>query len=174
MKIFHCQDLNGRVQSQNHPSVDDRDLGLAHMVHFHQHPGECCQLYVAVDGNGEAHGTGMVDNKDVVHVDVEGTVSRAGGKPVAAAAAVDMGGIADEGQEVWVEEGQFVGVGCRYLAQYLEDTVDRDPAILGASWIAVLACEYVEVVAVEVVVQWRAAEGWMIEEKVLFQALALE
>jgi hypothetical protein len=126
-----------------------------------------------VGGSGEAHGTGTADNKDVVHVDVEDTVSRAGGKPVAAAV-VDMEGTVDEGQEVWVGEGQFVGVGCLYQVQYLEDTVDKDPAILGASWIAVLASECVEVVAVVVVVQWRMAEEWMIVEKVLFQALALE
>lgn len=122
-------------------------------------------------GNGEAHGTGTADNKDVVHVDVEGTVSRAGGKP---AVAVDTERTADEGQEVWVEEVQFVGVGCLYQAQYLEDTVDKDPVILGASWIVVLACEGVEEVAVVVAAQWREAEGWMIEEKVLFQAMALE
>lgn len=81
-------------------------------------------------GNGEARGTGMADNKDVVHVDVEGIVNRAGGKP---AVAVDTEGTGDEGQEVWVEEGQFVGVGCLYQAQYLEDIVGKDPVILGAS-----------------------------------------
>lgn len=150
-----------------HPADWLRNIELDN-IHL---PGECYQLYVAVGGNGEAHGTGMADNKDVVHVDVEGTVSRVGGKP---AVAVDMEGTADEGQEVWVEEGQFVGAGCLYQAQHLEDTVDKDPVILEASWIAVLACECVEVVAVVVVAQWREAEEWMIEEKVLLQAMALE
>jgi len=38
----------------------------------------------------------------------------------------------------------------------------------------VLACEGVVVVAVVLRVHWREAEGWMIEEKALFQALALQ
>jgi len=38
----------------------------------------------------------------------------------------------------------------------------------------VLACEGVVVVAVVLGVHWREAEGWMIEEKALFQALALQ
>jgi hypothetical protein len=63
------------------------------------------QPYVAVGGNGEAHGIGTVGNKDV-----EGIVSRAGGKP-AAAAVVGMEGTEHVGREVWVEEGQSVGVG---------------------------------------------------------------
>ena len=37
-----------------------------------------------------------------------------------------------------------------------------------------LACEGVVVVAVVLVVHWREAEGWMIEEKGPFQALALQ
>lgn len=118
-------------------------------------------------GNGEAHGTGTADNKDVEH-----TASRPGGK-LAVVAVVDMEGIENVGQEVWVEEGQFAGVGCLYQAQYWEDIVDRGPVMLGASWIAVMECEGVGVVAVVVVGQRREAEGWMIEEKVLFQAMAL-
>jgi hypothetical protein len=55
----------------------------------------------------------------------------------------------------------------------LEDIVGRDPVTLEASWTAVVACEDVEAVAVAVVAQRREAEGWMIEEKVLFQAMAL-
>lgn len=37
-----------------------------------------------------------------------------------------------------------------------------------------LACEGVGVVAVVLAAQLREAEGWMIEEKTLFQALALD
>jgi hypothetical protein len=74
----------------------------------------------------------MTDNKDVVYVDVEGTVSRVGDKPAAAAAA-DMVGTEGVGQEVWVEEGQFGEVGCLFQAQNLGDIVDRGLVILGAS-----------------------------------------
>lgn len=80
-------------------------------------------------GNGEACDTGTADNKDVVHVDVEGTASRAGDKP-AAAAVVDMEGTEDEGLEVSVEEGQSVGVDCLSQGLNLGDTVDRDLVIL--------------------------------------------
>lgn len=37
-RIFHHRDLKDQVQSQTHPLVDDPNLGLAHTVHFHQHP----------------------------------------------------------------------------------------------------------------------------------------
>jgi hypothetical protein len=88
------------------------------------------QLHVAVGGNGEAYDTGTADSKDVA-----GTVSRAGGRPAAAAAAaaVDTEGTEDEGQEVWVEEGQSEGVGCLSQALNLGDIVDRDLVILEAA-----------------------------------------
>jgi len=96
-RIFHYRDLKDQVQSQTHPLVDDPNLGLAHMVHFHQHPGEWHQVYAAVGGNGEACDIDMADNKDG-----EGTVNKADGRPAAAvaAAAVDMEGTVDEVQEV--------------------------------------------------------------------------
>jgi hypothetical protein len=40
--------------------------------------------------------------------------------------------------------------------------------------VVVAAAAAVVVVVVVLVVQWREAEGWMIEEKDLFQALALQ
>lgn len=71
-----------------------------------------------------------VDNKDG-----EGTVNKADGRPAAAvaAAAVDMEGTVDEVQEVEGEEGQPEEVGYLDQAQMLEDIVDRELVILGAS-----------------------------------------
>lgn len=85
-------------------------------------------------GNGEACDTGMADNRDVVHVDGEDTVYRAGGKlAVAVAAVVDTEGTEDEGQEVWVEEALSGVVDCLSQALTLGDIADRHLAILGAS-----------------------------------------
>lgn len=86
-------------------------------------------MYAVVGGNGEACDTDTADNKDG-----EGTVNKVDGKPaaaVAAAAAVDKEGTVDEVQEVEGEEGQPGAVG--YQDQMLEDIVDRDLEILGAS-----------------------------------------
>lgn len=82
-------------------------------------------------GNDEACDTGKADNKDVVHVDVEGTASKAGDKP--AVAAVDMEGTEDEGREVWEEEGHSGGAGCLSQALNLGDIVDMDLVTLEAA-----------------------------------------